>query len=276
MLGRLFRHEMKHAAPIFLLLYGIFLAVTALARIGMELMERYEVLNIPSMLLFIGYIVGIMAVLLFPGFYAVIRFYRNLTGAQGYLMFTLPVRTSAHVWAKLLSAMLWELASVIVFLVSLLEMAVGGAVMEDIKKMLTFLPEMMRGFGNADGVIFLAELLLLMLLTSASRLLLFYASIAIGQCLVRHRVLGAVGGYLGLSFITQSILYTLLTVFAAMGGNSYFLQQILGGIGTSSAFFAANSSLNLLLLIYLLVILLFASAYYLVTVLLLGRKLNLA
>ena len=100
MLGRLFKHEMKHAAPFFLLLYGIFLAVTALARVGMELMERYEVLRFPSMLLFIGYVVGIMVVFLFPGFYAVIRFYRNLTGPQGYLMFALPVRTCSHVWVS--------------------------------------------------------------------------------------------------------------------------------------------------------------------------------
>ncbi len=273
MLGKLFKYELKHAAPIFLLLYGIFLAVTALARIGMELMEKYEVLSFPSMLLFIGYVAGIMVVLLFPGFYAVIRFYRNLTGTQGYLSFTLPVRTSAHVWAKLLCAMLWELASAVVFILSLLEMAVGGAVMDDLKQIAAFFPGWLRGFRNWDGAVFLTELLLLWLVSSAARLLMFYASIAIGQCFARHRILGAVGGYIGLSFVTQSVMSALLIVFAAMGGNRYFLERLLND---SYMFLAANPSLNLLLLIYLLVMFLFSSAYYLVTVLLLDRKLNLA
>nr|MBP9921366.1 ABC transporter permease [Proteiniclasticum sp.] len=49
----------------------------------------------------------------------VTRFDRNLLGDEGYLMFTLPAKTSTLITAKLLTAILWLFGTFLVFLLSI-------------------------------------------------------------------------------------------------------------------------------------------------------------
>ena len=49
----------------------------------------------------------VLAAILLTIYLLVERFYHNLLGNEGYLMFALPVSTSEHIIAKILTALIW-------------------------------------------------------------------------------------------------------------------------------------------------------------------------
>lgn len=55
----------------------------------------------------------------------VVRYYRNLYGDEGYLMNTMPVTPAQNIWAKLISAFLWEMAVALSVFVSLILLLAG-------------------------------------------------------------------------------------------------------------------------------------------------------
>lgn len=105
MLGKLIKYELMSTYRTFFLLFGIII-VTTLTAIGGDAM-RLDLLSIlgTSGLVFI-FIPTIIIYL-----YTVIqRYSKNLYGSEGYLMFTLPVKTWQILLSKLLTSVLWAIA----------------------------------------------------------------------------------------------------------------------------------------------------------------------
>ena len=129
------------------------------------------------------------------------RFYKSLLGDEGYLMFTLPVTVTQHIWSKTIVASVMCVLSGVATLLSVLVLSANASAWG---KLIELLGQMFRFIGQQPHAIgyFLEGIVLLVLMTFAS-ILSIYLCIAIGHLAKRHRVAAAIGAYFGLSILGQ-------------------------------------------------------------------------
>ncbi|MBZ6004431.1 MULTISPECIES: hypothetical protein [Paraclostridium] len=110
MLGKLLKYELKSTAKFFVPMYFAILAITTLNTIFIRknvFIEAQGIINMVIGGLFIA-ITTLTIVII------VKRFKKNLLGDEGYLMFTLPVKSSSLILSKYISALIWVLLTMIV------------------------------------------------------------------------------------------------------------------------------------------------------------------
>ena len=113
MLTKLLKHEFRATARIMGPLYLVLLAVALGFNFSARLMDSGNfVLNMLAALVVMAYVVAITAVFIVAFILMLQRFYKNLLGDEGYLMFTLPASVSQHITAKLVVAVLLDVLSV--------------------------------------------------------------------------------------------------------------------------------------------------------------------
>jgi hypothetical protein len=164
---------------------------------------------------------------------SVVRFYKNLFSVEGYLTFTLPVSTTAHIFVKLLVSVVIMLLAVAVSGFSLTVATFGEMLFEILKAGIYMLKEAWRELGF-HVVLFAFEYLLLLFSGYVSNLLIYYSCISIGQMAKKNRILAAFGVYF-LYYILSQILATLL----------YFVGMVLL-IFFGNIIFAALDSFDIL------------------------------
>jgi hypothetical protein len=127
MLRKLFKYEIKATARLFIPLYLTLLVFSLINRFLLPI-SRLD--SSPSTLYHMAFTIGMsLYVLLIAGtmlitlFVMIQRFYKNLLGDEGYLMFTLPVQSWKHLLCKLFTSMGWTLISSIVAICSVLIIA---------------------------------------------------------------------------------------------------------------------------------------------------------
>lgn len=138
---------------------------------------------------------------------AIIRFYRNLFTAEGYLSLTLPVTAGQHILAKAGTAAAVNLVTgLVVFLTEYI--ASDGETLTNVLAILNLMARDIPWIGS-DGAFFLIEILLLLLVSTVSSIMLFYTFICVGQLFTKHRILAAVGAYFVYHILSQVFLTTL-------------------------------------------------------------------
>ncbi len=150
------------------------------------------------------YYIGIIAANIIVQIFLVMRYYRNLYTSEGYLTFTLPVRTSHIINAKVINGYIWILLSGICTVASLFIAAIGLVDAADIPvyELREFATEIGTLFGINDPG-FIVTLLLTVLISSLSAILGLYFSVTVGQLWQKHKILGAVLCYVGIYIINQ-------------------------------------------------------------------------
>lgn len=134
------------------------------------------------------------------------RFYKNLLCDEGYLMFTLPVKTWQHIATKTITSLAWIIASLVISLLSVLILSINSGFWTNMPD--HFFQLLSQSFYAETGISFYAfsgELLLLLIIGSLSSIMTIYAAIAIGQLNQRHKLLAAFGAYLAINVIIQII-----------------------------------------------------------------------
>lgn len=277
MLSKLLKYEMKATGRIFLPLFAVVLLSAAINRIITLLSPGgWEAPAIISLVLYVTILVGMFVVTVIM---MIQRFYRNLLSEEGYLMFTLPVKPWMHIISKLLLAMLWTLVGVMV--------AIGSIAI--IASAQLFTPAVLREIGMVftrvfayDGVwLFMAEFALLILIGGIAKVLMIYASIAVGHLVNNHKILASLGAYLGLSTISQ-ILFMFMSILPGMAGlqDRYSSGNLVSPVGT----LRLNGTDNLAAILptvhgFLWYSILFSAlltvGYFVITNVILGKKLNL-
>ena len=121
MLAKLIKHEFKATARIFLPILGTVLVLTGAAALTVKLGGILvlpggtgwggPVLGLASGLLCLLTFIAMMAMMTAAVVVTIQRFYKNLLGDEGYLMFTLPVTPAQHITAKLAVGTVWTLLS---------------------------------------------------------------------------------------------------------------------------------------------------------------------
>ena len=162
--------------------------------------------------------IGIMASALVTLLLICYHFYRSFLGDEGYLTFTLPVKTSSLVLSKLFTGMFWVLINGVVIMVTLLIFSVFGTtskslinneVLEAFRIFFTqILPEA-KQYVNVP--LMAVEIAVIGVLGLAAQILQIYFAIVVGgQIAKKHRILAAIGMYLlinmGVGIISTSFM----------------------------------------------------------------------
>lgn len=270
MLGKVIKYENKSMSRILLPLYLGLILSSLLNKLTLTFGLNHSMGKISEILSFVlitSYVILIIGVSFATFILIVMRFYKGCLGDEGYLTFTLPVKTGTHIWGRMLISAFWTLITGIITVLSLAIIMFHVAEFSDFFRSLGEAIHLFYSRFGGQAVLATVLLLLLFLVSLFSVPLMLYASASLGQLIMKkHKVLGGFLGYFILSILTETV--TLFISIPLM--NSDFLN-----------FFGWTDSLSLLgswnLMIGLLTlyILFFNVIYYVLTHFVLSRKLNL-
>lgn len=205
MLTKLLKYEYRATAIYFLPIYAAILVVSVMTyglRILRESLHDYSSALIAQGLFTFSSIYALLAFGLAVTTFVVIiiRFYKNLLGNEGYLMFTLPVSVEQNILAKLIPAMTWFLGSCVLGVLTILPVFFGGygeslrfffgtshLPISETPKFITFL--ILLAVGVVSGL--------------ALTFLFYYFCMIVGQTFNSHKFLAAAGTYLVLQLVFQ-------------------------------------------------------------------------
>ncbi|KLU67393.1 hypothetical protein DEAC_c06050 [Desulfosporosinus acididurans] len=264
MLTKLLKYEVKATGRLFL---PIFLSLLVFAAINKILsVFHHPTWTTPSVITMIIYSI-IMAAMFVMTFTVMIqRFHKNLLTDEGYLMYTLPVKSWQHIMSKLLISMMWIIASVIVAMLSIEIITYKPGTLGAILQALAAIYKQMIGHFGASDYFLLFELILGGLMTLASCILIVYASIAIGHLFARHKILSSLGAFIGLTTLSQIYLVLAFQVPRIAHFADFSLFNI-----TSNKFIQSE----LIFACGFILIAIPCAAYFAVTNYILSRRLNL-
>ena len=265
MVRKLIKYDFKAFAKIMLPVYFALIGVAAVYRI-MSIFENdstfYAFLN-GSGIAIIVISIGVAFVLTF--IFSVVRFYKNLFTTEGYLSFTLPVTPAAHIFSKLIVALIFD-ALTFVASIAAVSVAMFGETFVEVAKAAGYL---LKGFYKAigpQGPLFTAGFILLALISTATAHLLVYMCISIGQMANRRKMLLAIGIYFGIYVIKQTV-YTVLMAFGTITG---LFESIVMFFSESP-----KTAFHLFFCGAILIYSLFAMLYFFISHRLIKKRLNL-
>ena len=144
MLGKLIKYDFRAMCRN---LYPIYIALVALTII-FSLMVKF---NFDEGLLFsifaFLFVAALNGSIVACAFFTVTRFSRGLLKNEGYLSFALPVKTSTHILAKVINAIIWAIVEGLMLCLCLLIM---GMVMGSIREVALFFKEVIQAFGMIE------------------------------------------------------------------------------------------------------------------------------
>lgn len=214
MLGKLMKYDLRSGIRTFSLIW-----------IGLALLGAINGLTIRFVLAgdtqsgLVSFVFGVLPMILLVALYVAMgifvlvfiidRFYKGLLGNEGYLMFTLPVTSAAHIASKALTSMIFSVASAIVALLS-------GVLLMAVLTPLNF-SDVAQAFQEAGRYLrvnplpagtgwVVAEFIVYTLIAAAVSILQIYTAISIGHLAKKNRGWFALLAYVGIS-IAFSIIY---------------------------------------------------------------------
>lgn len=200
MLGKLLKNEWKATSRVLVPLHIILILATVFGK----LMISTGLLAKPSMHILgsiglISYILVILALAITTFILLVTRFYRNLFTDEGYLSFTLPVKPQAHIIAKLIPACTWAIIDGGLIFLSIFILAENRTTLKNFAEVFQYMQQDFARTQKMPFELFLLSLGIIAILSLVCAFLQIYASIAIGQLSNKHRILAAVGAYIGIN-----------------------------------------------------------------------------
>lgn len=215
MLAKLIKHEFKATARIFLPILGTVLVLTGAAALTVKLGGILvlpggtgwggPVLGLASGLLCWLTFIAMMAMMAAAVVVTIQRFYKNLLGDEGYLMFTLPVTPAQHITAKLAVGTVWTLLSLAlaVLAAAALLFSIPGAAengMTLARFSAAFRAEMGTGLWMPAAV-----MLVFFIIGTVNTYLQLYMCMAIGGQWPTSRLGASIAAYLVLNFGLQML-----------------------------------------------------------------------
>ncbi|MCQ2454577.1 MAG: hypothetical protein MJ090_00295 [Clostridia bacterium] len=267
MLKKLYKHEFIALYRALLPLYGVLFGLSVVTRVLSFFADNsndiisfcIDTLTVLSSITITGiFIVGFV--------YIIVRFYQNLLSKQGYLTNTLPIKTYKHIICKLVCGIVVQISGVVLMIISLIIMfGTKAGIIKLWNFLLSGYNSFSKAIGNANTIAMLIELFILIIISLATNLLMYYACMAIGQQF-KNRILASIIAYFCIKTATQIILIVLITVCSFVSAD--FAKIIL-----------ANSTVTTLtqgfMLFCIALVLIEGAVYYFITNHFLSKKLNL-
>ena len=268
MLIKLMKHEFRATARIMGPLYLILLAVALGFNFSARLMDSSSfVLNMMAALIVMAYVVAVIAVFVVAFILMLQRFYKNLLGDEGYIMFTLPASVHQHVWSKLIVSAVWFIATGVVVILSAFVAAFNVSFLTDLAGIFPKFFQQLNAYYAVNGTAFLLEFLALMLVCCMSFSLQFYAALAVGHSFANHKMALSVLFFFVFQFVVQMVCGTLLVTLS-----NGPLQHLLAGLNFQVSGMAA---IHVAMLGMIVLAVLYGAVFYVVTTITLKKRLNL-
>lgn len=278
MLKKLLKYEFQATARYFLPLYLLIIVLALLTRLTMSItIESNQLLknllvDLPSVLMAFAYDAGLLSIGLVTLLLVVQRFYSNLLGREGYLMFTLPVTPVKLLWSKLLAALVWGAASAAAVIVSLIVLLADQNIFWYMKDFFGALLDLLSRGGTPLWMILLLGVAVL--LTSALHAYLqIYAAIILGCQAKKYRILLGIVIYIGISMAEQFLVGVGMTILALVPDFSMSLLYLFGYQQSTPE--AVYSLFNLVLTGLLVFNVVLGTGYYVLTWQMMKKRLNL-
>lgn len=268
---------MKITSRYYLPMYLCFVLATVILKVSLLFNQGNGIfiyssarnaLSLFQALMIFVYVILLIGTCILTYFIIIKRFYSNMFGDEGYLMFTLPVSTKQLLGSKLISALLWQLILVPMTLGSFLLLFLNTDILNSLSYYLSFFAEelqILQTSGFHVGLL-IAELLLAAILGMISSLLEIYLAMTLGQhFFTEHRLLGSIGFYLVLGSIEST-----LESFTGTYTNNLLTEYVYSS-NLADLYSALTKTIPISLLCSLILII----VYYFVTHYFLDKKLNL-
>lgn len=208
MFGKLCKYEWKYMMRFFLPMWGILLVLGVInAFSAPHWLFSYDgsrSSEIAGALLFFALYMAFFAVIIVTMVVVIQRFYNGLLKDEGYLMFTLPVKSGALINSKLLVSLILIFLTGVVGVISILTIMIGGIGWSDFWG---GIGEAFRasGISGLEWTMIIVWLIVLILVASAESLYKIYTAMALGHLAKKHRVGWSVAAYLGISFLGSAL-----------------------------------------------------------------------
>ena len=267
MLGKLMKYEFRATAIYFLPIYVVLVLVSGLRYVVSLISQKFS----NGFSAFSGFSLSAIYLLLALGLaittfiVIIIRFYKNLLGTEGYLMFTLPVSVEQNILAKLIPSVVWFFGSCVL-------------------GMLTIAPAMGLRFNDNPFTMFtgirlgdVPEILLAVLMvigSIAGTFLFYYLCMCIGQMFNSHRFLASAGAYI----VIHTVLQILGIAFIWICASSFSSQAFVAWLSNAFAFLDKIPSGSLIYLFLIAANILsygIAAALFFIDSAILRKRLNL-
>lgn len=221
MLKKLFRHEWKDTWVVGTVCAIVVVALTIIGMLlfsmdiwsasasrGDRAMALTQSMVAIYFMLFVWGVIGAVCVIKYYFFY---RYYKNLFTDHGYLMHTLPVKSTELINAKLFVTIIWQYISsalVTFAVVGLMLSALGNATeltFHDFAKAINEIMRQMDWEAVVRALPTIVSAVVYMLLAPVFGTLLMYAAIGVGQLNKKHKLLVSVLILLGFNMAIQTI-----------------------------------------------------------------------
>lgn len=226
MLKKLFCAEWKAVSKWLLPLHLLLIIITIMGKIILStgILENQGFVVI-SFLLTTFYVISIIACTILTMVLLVMRFYKSLFTDEGYLTFTLPVKSHQLIISKLSTATIWILIDGFLVILSLCILLFNR---NSFMEMIDHLPEINNGLKIMFGFSGIGAVLFLILYTvccTIYSIMMFYVSICIGQLMIKHKVLGSILSYIGIYMIIQTLSSIALFIFGFMSADMVNMSE---------------------------------------------------
>lgn len=213
MLGKLIYYETKAFGRIMLPLYAAALAFSLFMGLGLRIIPADLLEGLPYILMFMIYTFLILAVMIMTGVLSVTRFYNNLLGREGYLMFSLPTGTLSLIGSKVISVLIWSALSGLAALLTVILCGIGAGGMYFLREIPSLFRFLAEWKDLPSALALTGTTLVFLAVTAAASIVRIYAAIAIGHQFNGHRIAWSVVAYIAFQII-ETIIGSLFGLFA--------------------------------------------------------------
>ena len=215
----------------------------------------------------LAYVAAIIGVFIVAFILMLQRFYKNLLGDEGYIMFTLPASVHQHVWSKLIVSAVWFIATGVVVILSAFVAAADVRFFTGLLDVFPKLFQQMTAYYAVNGTAFLLEFLVLMLAACMGFSLQFYAALAVGHSFANHKMALSVVFFFVFQFVMQMASGILLISL-----DNGAIQHLLAAMNFH---FTGVAAMHIAMLGLIVLSVLYGAVFYIVTTITLKKRLNL-
>lgn len=228
MLGKLIVNEMKS----YRLPAGIAFLVGVVVTVFMKIISILPIKNPDGKMTvqafsYIGFMYLVQLVVVAVSVFAVIRFYNTMVGDRGYLTFTLPVKTSTHIWSKLIGGMLWQYIALAVVWLLRSFFVWGNYWCDEVSQIQKILNITVSNISRevefkSKYIVTILLIGLCILLASFVSMLMIYMCMAIGQLFGKWRVFASFASFFGIIIGLYIALIVVIMSVASHASNLNF------------------------------------------------------
>lgn len=211
MLGRLFKYELKATSKVLVPIYIAFIAITIISRVSIDLQvdegSLWSFIN--GMGLFV-FIISAITMFVATAIVIILRFYRNTSSDEGYLLFTLPVKVDYIIISEFLCALIWGFLMSVFAVLGIFLMIFNRNVDDNI---INF-----SYFGNilssltADGIKAIFYLFLDILISTFQEIMSIYCAISLASLFNKHRLIFSATFYIGLLIVVNAFAILIMNI----------------------------------------------------------------